>query len=164
MTSAVAQASTPLVTDDRIQALQDRVLPPDVRRVAAVCSNREDVSALIQQMSMHRSTIGLAVLPVADRSGVARLVSWVGLVRRTRSVESMLRRAGLRVNARLGVFPNIDAPRIIFELDGAAGRYAEAELMPEPVHGPVAAINRMLRRLGGMSTSIGAVVIVAAKS
>jgi hypothetical protein len=163
MTSAIAEASTPLVTADRIQALQDRVLPPDVRPVAALCSNHEDVSALIQQMTMHR-TIGLAVLPVADGSGVARLVSWVGLVRRTRSVESMLRRAGLRVNARLGVFPNIDAPRIIFELDGAAGRYAESELMPEPLHGPVAAINRMLRRLGGMSTSIGAVVIVAAKS
>jgi hypothetical protein len=144
--------------------LRNQLLQPGASADVVLCQNDGDISALVDRTSRGSSgMIGLAVLPVLGGSAVARFVNWALMLRRVRRCEALARRGSLIVDGRLGVFPSVEKPWIVFELQGSASRYAEAELLHEPMVGIAAILRRMLRRVGGISPSLGGVVLVVRK-
>jgi hypothetical protein len=103
----------------------------------------------------------VAVIPLEGATAPARLVSWVRAVVRRRRVELRARAAGLELEARLGVSPTLDHPQIVFDSRGAAGRYACANLLREPVRGLRARARRLLVAVGGVPISVGGIIVVA---
>jgi hypothetical protein len=97
-----------------------------------------------------------------DLRHVNRLRRLAGAIRAPRCItraERALARAGAEPAGRYGVAPDLDAPTVVYQLGGAAARYAEKNLLLGTRSRAVAALCRVLRLWMGCDPSLGAILV-----
>jgi hypothetical protein len=102
-------------------------------------------------------------LELPHGSRFRRLAGALGLPFGVARAERALARGGAELAGRYGVAPDLDAPTVVYQLGGAAARYAEENLLLGRRSWPVAALCWTLRLWTGCDPSLGAILVVGRK-
>jgi hypothetical protein len=102
-------------------------------------------------------------LELPPGSRFRRIAGALSLPFRLARAERALARCGAVLGGRYGVAPDLDAPTIIYQLGGAAARYAEENLLLSPRSWPAAIVCWALRIWIGCDPSLGAILVVGRK-
>ena len=105
----------------------------------------------------------LVVVEVAE-GGLSRRISKLVFLRvRLALLQRILMRSGLRIEGRFAVFPNVEAPSVIYRLGGAAEQYSREYLVPTGA----SRLRRLLQTLGvavsGCDPRAGAVIVIGSR-
>lgn len=112
--------------------------------------------------------------PLDDRLGAAgaRVVALNGTTRfarvlalatarlRTWLAVRAMRRRGCRQVRRFAIYPDVDTPRVMYEIDTAAASYAARELLPDAAGPQRRVIRQSVAALAGCDPRAGAILVV----
>jgi hypothetical protein len=104
-----------------------------------------------------------AALPLGGSSRPARIPALVFLRFRTAALRRRLARTGVVDIRRFGLYPDLVAPTVAYELGTRAEPYAENSLLPRSRSWPFAILRNSLRLWSGCHPSMAALLIVGRK-
>jgi hypothetical protein len=92
-----------------------------------------------------------------------RMIKTLRMPYHVADAERELARNGAEPAGRYGVAPDLATPAVVYQLGGAAARYAEEHLLLTPRSRPAAVVCAILRIWAGSDPSLGAILVVGRK-
>lgn len=92
-------------------------------------------------------------------SRLLRLMAWLTMPFRIAVAERRILRSGATPAARIGLWPDTQAPTFVWHLEGPASAYADAQLLPPP-SAPLQWIRRAAPRFQLCHPSVAAVIVI----
>jgi hypothetical protein len=168
-----------MTTENSVAGFFIRAVPPARRVETQIAAEPRDPRFVMIDHSTGRASVAarcrevlaslapggyLAIaLELSHGSRFHRIIKTLRLPYHVADAERELARNGAEPAGRYGVAPDLSTPTVVYQLGGAAARYAEEHLLSAPRSRFAAVVCRILRLWASCDPSLGAILVVGRK-
>ena len=140
------------------QNLQVPVLQPNDQE-----GRNKSLSEFVQSLN-HDAEFGVLFRVVEHPNSLKKIISLVWLAVSIWLIRFRLRQVGANVQASFGVYPSVEDPVTIYELNSEAEQYINRYVLPTFPHGINGDLRKLVMKMTRLHPSLAGVVVLARKT